>query len=87
MVPNTPQIVTGDASGVVKIWDIRTFTCMQTFLHDDTGGNTAMNAFVCLPQEQRIITGSRKLRKFDYQKLLAVHELHQFLSNHYFQNF
>ena len=69
MVPNTPQIVTGDASGVVKIWDIRTFTCMQTFLHDDTGGNTAMNAFVCLPQEQRIITGSRKLRKFDYQKL------------------
>ena len=24
MVPNTPQIVTGDASGVVKIWDIRT---------------------------------------------------------------
>jgi WD40 repeat protein len=69
MVPNTPQIVTGDASGVVKIWDIRTFTCMQTFSHEDSGTNTEMNAFVCLPREQRIVTGARKLRKFDYQKL------------------
>ena len=42
MVPDTPQIVTGDASGIIKVWDIRTFTCMQTFVHDDTGHHTDM---------------------------------------------
>ena len=62
MVPDTPQIVTGDASGIIKVWDIRTFTCMQTFVHDDTGHHTDMKSFVCLPKEEQIITGAKKLR-------------------------
>jgi len=35
MIPNTPQIITGDTSGMFKVWDIRTFTCMQTFMMSD----------------------------------------------------
>lgn len=27
-IPHTPQIITGDESGVFKLWDIRTFACI-----------------------------------------------------------
>ena len=37
IIPDTPQIITGDISGVFKVWDIRTFTCMQTFMMSDEG--------------------------------------------------
>jgi len=31
-VPGTPQIVTADTEGWIKIWDARNFACVQTFL-------------------------------------------------------
>jgi WD40 repeat protein len=31
IIPDTPQIITADAEGVFKVWDIRNFSCMQTF--------------------------------------------------------
>jgi WD40 repeat protein len=30
-LPDTPQIVTADIAGMVKVWDVRNFLCMQTF--------------------------------------------------------
>ncbi len=30
-LPDTPQIVTADTSGMVKVWDVRNFLCVQTF--------------------------------------------------------
>lgn len=30
-LPDTPQIITADISGMIKVWDVRTFLCMQTF--------------------------------------------------------
>eukprot|EP00755_Sulcionema_specki_P024229 Sspe_Gene.80783::Locus_51184_Transcript_1_1_Confidence_1.000_Length_3378::g.80783::m.80783 len=33
-VPNSPQVVTTDNKGMVKIWDIRSFACVQTILPD-----------------------------------------------------
>ncbi len=32
--PNTPEVVTADTSGVVKIWDLRKFTCVQTIVKE-----------------------------------------------------
>ena len=69
MVQNTPQIITADVSGIVKIWDIRTFTCMQTFSKEDEGTTAAISSFVNLPKKQRIVIGGRKMHIFDYQKL------------------
>ncbi|KAJ9467584.1 hypothetical protein DIPPA_64313 [Diplonema papillatum] len=31
-VPDSPEILTADAKGYVKLWDVRTFKCVQTFL-------------------------------------------------------
>jgi len=31
VVPGTPQLLTADAQGYVKLWDIRSFSCIQTF--------------------------------------------------------
>ena len=30
-LPDTPQIITADTSGMVKVWDVRNFLCVQTF--------------------------------------------------------
>lgn len=29
-LPGTPQVITADINGMVKIWDVRNFLCMQT---------------------------------------------------------
>ena len=29
VIPDTPQIITADTSGVFKVWDMRNFSCMQ----------------------------------------------------------
>ena len=44
MIPNTPQIITGDISGMFKVWDIRTFTCMQTFMMSDEMNSSSSGA-------------------------------------------
>jgi WD40 repeat protein len=30
-IEGTPEVITGDSSGVFKLWDVRTFECIQTF--------------------------------------------------------
>lgn len=30
-VPNTPEVITADVTGVFKLWDVRKFECVQTF--------------------------------------------------------
>jgi WD40 repeat protein len=35
-VKDTPEIITADSSGVMKLWDIRTFKCVQTISADLT---------------------------------------------------
>eukprot|EP00903_Cladosiphon_okamuranus_P007678 g7442.t1 len=36
-VEGTPELITADSSGVVKLWDIRTFHCVQTFQANNDG--------------------------------------------------
>eukprot|EP00752_Nemacystus_decipiens_P016546 g14788.t1 len=36
-VEGTPELITADSSGVVKLWDIRTFHCVQTFQANHDG--------------------------------------------------
>jgi WD40 repeat protein len=33
-IPGTPQVVSTDVTGMVKVWDLRTFTCAQTMTID-----------------------------------------------------
>ncbi|CAM9417678.1 unnamed protein product [Scytosiphon promiscuus] len=36
-VENSPELLTADSSGVVKLWDLRTFHCVQTFQASNDG--------------------------------------------------
>ncbi|GBG26560.1 WD repeat-containing protein 48-like [Hondaea fermentalgiana] len=40
------EIVTGDASGTFKMWDLRTFRCLQTFTDDPPHPLEGMSSFV-----------------------------------------
>lgn len=61
-VDNSPQILTADDSGIVKIFDIRNFSCVQTlYIEDDNARVNKLSSFVCLSPHRRIISSSHKL--------------------------
>ena len=68
-LPDTPQIVTADIAGMVKVWDVRNFLCMQTF----NVPAEEVNAF-CLTystnagqaMKKRIVCASKKLAFYEY---------------------
>lgn len=60
----TNQIISADISGMFKVWDVRTFTAVQTF-------NCPMNEINCFAvttPPKRIIAGGRKLWFYDYDE-------------------
>lgn len=44
-IPNTPEIITADNEGFFKIWDIRNFSCVQTFSMNDAKGSEGAAIF------------------------------------------
>jgi WD40 repeat protein len=64
----TNQIITGDVSGIFKIWDVRSFSVVQTFSLP-AGLNKRANSF-CITNinKKRIIVGSDKVYFFDYEE-------------------
>lgn len=39
-VEDTPEVITADISGIFKLWDIRNYQCVQTFMANLTGSDT-----------------------------------------------
>jgi WD40 repeat protein len=69
-VPGTPQIVTADVSGFVKIWDVRTFGCVQTLALEDERDSEARSAEltsfrVCPPHKRLALGGESRIVYFD----------------------
>ena len=63
-IPDSFQIVTADISGMFKIWDVRTFNCIQTF-------KSAVGELKCFEvtyPEKRIIAGGKKLYQYTYEE-------------------
>ena len=66
--PGTYQIITGDVSGIFKVWDSRTMNLVQTFTIP-TAVNKKANSFcVTNPMKKRIIVGADKVYFFDYEE-------------------
>lgn len=64
-LPGTPQVVTADINGMVKIWDVRNFLCMQTI----NIPTDELNSFVVTNQpKKRVIFGTRRLTYFEYDE-------------------
>jgi len=60
----TNQIISADISGMFRIWDVRTFTPVQTF-------NCPLNEVNCFAVTQppkRIIAGGRSMKFYDYDE-------------------
>lgn len=63
-LPKSNQIISADISGMFRIWDIRTFTTVQTF-------NCPLNEISCFAvtyPPKRIVAGGRRLVFYDYDE-------------------
>ena len=63
-VKNTPQLITADISGMVKVWDVRNFQTMQTF----NVPTEELFTFTVTYPKKRIIVGSRSLQYYEYDE-------------------
>jgi WD40 repeat protein len=61
-MPNTTQVLTADADGIFKLWDLRNYRCLQTFTRERTKGITS---FAYIPKRDRIVCGLKSLRFFE----------------------
>lgn len=57
--------ITADAHGMVKVWSILDYNCIQTFYVTNVSQVTCLCA---VPKHRRLICGSRKMRIYQYSK-------------------
>lgn len=70
-LPDTPQIITADTSGMVKVWDVRNFLCVQTFnapLDELAAFSLTYSSNGSQSMKKRIICGGKKLSYFEYDE-------------------
>ena len=63
-VPHKPHLVTADSEGWFKLWDLRTYKCLQTFTRDKL---KHLDSFALVPQLHldRIVCGIKTLNYFE----------------------
>ena len=71
LVPGTPQLVTADVSGVIKIWDVRNFGCVQTLTvndDEDDGGERDKIARVVVDfqSKKRLLAAGKAIHVYEY---------------------
>lgn len=64
VVPNTPQIVTGDHDGYLRLWDIRNFRCVQKW----RPASQEMTCFEVIPAYRKVVVGGKKMHFFESEK-------------------
>ena len=68
VINGTNQIVTGDVSGIFKVWDSRDLSLVQTFSIPNNGNKKAQTFCVTFSHKKKIICGSDKVYFFDYEE-------------------
>lgn len=85
-VDNSPEVITADEDGVFKLWDVRTFQCVQTFFNTSTIDSDEPSEHLCcfLHQqihtsglgsdvgESRIYAASRRIHSFDQRRVVQA---------------
>jgi len=65
---STPILITADIEGTFKIWDMRNFTCVQTFRTEENR-TSSFCGFVSIHSSKRLVGVGRKMTFFDYEKI------------------
>lgn len=70
VIPDSPQVISADIDGWVKVWDIRTLSCVQTFNLEEkqSGFRFSLSDFIYLQQHQRLVFGGKNISFYDYDK-------------------
>ena len=71
-VPETPQVISADTRGLVKIWDVRTHRCVQTILTDhnhktENQGN-GLSSFTYIPSRKQLVTAGKTIKVYEYDR-------------------
>ncbi|CAG9330960.1 unnamed protein product [Blepharisma stoltei] len=72
VLPDSPQVISADIDGWVKVWDIRNLSCVQTFNLEEkqSGTRFSLSDFTFLKKQERIVFGGKGLAFYDYDKNL-----------------
>ncbi len=77
-VPDSPEIVTADSGGVVKVWDLRkSYSCVQTlWVEDEVGWRLReATAFKCVsPHRRFVVCGLNRMYLHDSLTSSAHHD-------------
>lgn len=65
IVPGTPQILSADVAGTFRLWDMRSFRCVQSFGGNETTLND-LNTFCIMPPHHRLAAGASRVIFHDY---------------------
>jgi WD40 repeat protein len=68
VLQGTNQIITGDVSGIFKVWDNRDLSLVQTFSIPNNGNKKANTFTLTSLSKKKIIVGSDKVYFFDYEE-------------------
>ena len=70
VIPDSPQVISADIDGWVKVWDIRNLSCAQTFNLEEkqSGFRFALSDFTYLQHHQRLVFGGKGINFYDYDK-------------------
>lgn len=71
-IQSTPQLVSCDSDGIVKVWDIRTFKCVQTIAsHDNLDiAKFSLAQVLAVWEHRRIIFAGSEFIAYEYDKVL-----------------
>ncbi len=64
-LPHMNAFITADSKGLVKVWSILDYSCIQTFNVPNVNQVTCIRA---VARHRRLITGSRSFKVFQYSK-------------------
>ena len=68
IVADSPQLVTADVDGVIRVWDVRNFACVQTFTVEDRW-KAGISRFVSVYPRKELLAVGRAIHTFQYQHL------------------
>eukprot|EP00760_Papus_ankaliazontas_P038897 PhM_4_TR93/c0_g1_i1/m.22999 len=85
-VPRTFQLLSADTKGTIKVWDVRTYACIDTKTVNTRNGHSPLTAFSYLPEHKSIIVAGRGLTVLRYNDMQHPHDADDVACHHVLYN-